>query len=389
MRTELHPLRSEDRVAQALSRRDFLGRTAFAAGGLALAGSFLAACDPGTSGSGGSGGAPPTVRISNWPIYIDSETTSDFEKATGIHADYREDVNDNAEYFAKIAEPLKRGQSIDRDVVVLTDWTVARMIRLGYCRPLDDGLFPNKARLLEELRDVSFDPGRRYSVPWLSGMAGIAYDPKQTGRELTSVADLFDPAFRGRMTMLTEMRDTLGLIMLADGREPKSATRADVEAACATVRKYRENGQVRAFTGNDYTEDLASGNVAVAMAWSGDIEGLVGDNPDLRFIVPNEGGIRFTDNMLIPGPSDRVDGAMAWMNYVYEPAVSARIVRATRYLSPVEGAMAELSRLAPALASSPLVNPPPELRARLHVFRTLDDEEDREFSRLFQDAIGA
>ncbi len=372
------------RPPDVIDRRRFLGRTARAAGGLAFAGSFLAAC-----GGGDEGSAASTVRVSNWPLYIAPTTAADFEKATGIRADYTEDINDNAEYFAKIAAPLQQGQDIGRDVVVLTDWLAARMIRLGYCAPLEDALFPNKANLREELRDPAFDPGRRYTVPWLSGMVGIGYDPRRTGRDLTSVADLFDPALKGQVTMVTEMRDTLGLIMLGQGRDPAHATQADVEAACATVAKYRENGQIRAFTGNDYAADLASGNIAAAIAWSGDIQGLAGDNPDLRFVVPAEGGMRFTDNMLVPKTSDRLPQAMAWMNYVYQPAVSAKIVEATLYLSPVEGADAELAKIAPELAASPLVNPPPALRDRLHVFRTLSDDEDQAYNRLFQAAIGA
>ncbi len=361
-----------------ITRRRFLA----AAGGLALGGAALAAC-----GSGEDAG--PAVRISNWPLYIDPDVPAEFEKATGVRAEYREDVNDNAEYYAKIAEPLKRGQSIDRDVVVLTDWVAARMIRLGYCRPLDDSMFPNGTRLRNELRSPDFDPDRRYTAPWMSGMTGIAYDPRATGREITSIGDLFDPAFRGRVTMLMEIRDSIGFVMLMNGKAPEQATDADVAAACETIRKYRENGQIRAFTGNEYTEDLASGNVALCMAWSGDVAGLAADNPELRFVVPEEGGIRFTDNMMIPSTSERVDLAMAWMNYVYRPEVSARIMRATRYMSPVEGAMAELEAIAPELAASPLVNPPDDVLARLHTFRTLSDEEDQRYSRAFLDAIGA
>jgi spermidine/putrescine transport system substrate-binding protein len=378
-------------LAPGLDRRGFLGRSARAVGGLVLAGPFATACRGSDAGSSRSArvGAPRTVRISNWPLYIDAETTADFESATGIHVAYTEDVNDNNEYFAKIAEPLARGQSIDRDIVVVTDWLVGRMIRLGYCTPLDDSRFPNKAGLVDDLRDVDFDPGRTYSVPWLSGMVGIGYNPGKTGRHLTSVSDLFDPALAGRVTMLTEMRDTLGLLMLGDGRDPARATPADVEAVCAKVEKYRENGHIRAFTGNDYAEDLAGGNIAAAIAWSGDIQGLAGDNPDLRWIAPREGAMLFSDNMVVPRTSDRLAAAMAWMNYVYQPAVSARIVRSVFYLSPVQGAVAELARTSPELAASPLINPPDDVRARLHIFRTLSDDEDQQYNRLFQQAMGA
>jgi spermidine/putrescine transport system substrate-binding protein len=368
-------------LGTTLSRRGFLGRAAFGAGGLLLGNGLLAAC-------GGRGGGR-ALRISNWPLYIDGRTVSDFERATGIHVEYNEDINDNAEFFAKIEEPLTRGRSIDRDIIVITDWMVGRMIRLGFVRPLDDRRFPNKANLVDGVKDVSFDPGRRYSVPWLSGMTGVGYNPAKTGRELTSINDLFDPALEGRVTMLTEMRDTIGLVMLGMGNDPGRATRADVLAAAARIKQGRRSGQIRKFTGNDYAEDLAAGNIAAAIAWSGDIQGLAADNPDLRWIAPREGAMLYSDNMMIPKTSDREDLAMAWINYVYDSRHSAQIVAAAPYVSPVKGAGEELRKIAPALAASPLVNPPDALRARLHVFRSLSDAEDRDFNQIFQDAIGA
>ncbi|MDE3151627.1 MAG: spermidine/putrescine ABC transporter substrate-binding protein [Gemmatimonadota bacterium] len=328
------------------------------------------------------------MRISNWPLYVDSLTPRLFTRDTGIRTEYVEDVSDNNAYYAKIADPLKQGQSIDRDVVVLTDWMVTRLIRMGYCAPLDDARFPNKTRLVDDFRNVAFDPGRKYSVPWMSGMTGLAYNRALTGRDLTSMRDLFDPAFRGRVTMQTEVRDTLGLILLYQGVAPEHATDAQVAEACALVDRYRRNGQVRAFTGSEYAEDLASGNVAIAIGWSGDIAGLAGDNLDLRFVVPEEGGLLFSDCMFIPVTSHRVPQAMAWMNYVYQPEVSARIVEATEYISPVVGTGAVLAHTDPALASNPLVNPPAELRARLHDFRPLSDDEERRYTEWFYQAMG-
>jgi spermidine/putrescine transport system substrate-binding protein len=380
-------------IRQALSRRRFLTSSALAAGGLALGGNLLAACGGKEAGggeaAGGTGGAGGTVRISNWPLYIDPKTVPDFEQASGIQVEYNEDINDNAEFFAKIDEPLKRNQSIDRDIVVLTDWMITRLIHLGYAAPLDDSKFPNKANLVDSLRDVDFDPGRKHSVPWLSGMAGLGYNPKKTGRELTSVNDIFDPKFKGQVTMLTEMRDSLGLVMLALGKDPSTATEADAQAACARIKKARESGQIRKFTGNDYAEDLAAGNIAIAFAWSGDIQGLAADNPDLRWVAPKEGAMLYSDNMLIPKTSDRQAQALAFMNYVYQPAQSAQIIAEAPYISPVKGAGEELAKIAPELAKSPLVNPPEDLRARLRVFKSLNDAEDTQFNRMFQDAIGA
>jgi spermidine/putrescine transport system substrate-binding protein len=383
-------------LRRAISRRGFIRRSALGAGGLVLGNSLLAACGGGKEGAPAAGdsataaaGGGKTLRISNWPLYIDKQTVPEFEKATGIKTEYTEDINDNAEFFAKIDEPLKRGQSIDREIIVLTDWMAGRLIHLGYVAPLDPAKIPNLANLVENVKDVSFDPGRKYSVPWLSGMTGIGYNPKKTGRELTSIKDIFDPKFKGQVTMLTEMRDTIGLVMLGDGKDPTKASAADVKAAAARIKKARESGQVRKFTGNDYAEDLAAGNIAVAFAWSGDIQGLAADNPDLKWIAPKEGAMLYSDNMMIPKTSDRKDLAMAWINYVYDPKHSAQIVAGAPYLSAVKGTGAELAKIAPELASSPLVNPPDELRSRLHVFKALSDAEDTEYNRIFQDAIGA
>jgi spermidine/putrescine transport system substrate-binding protein len=372
---------AEAHAGDTISRRRFLLRSALAAGGMALGSGLSSACGRAAGGR--------TLRISNWPLYIDDRTVADFERATGIRTEYTEDINDNAEFFARISEPLRRGQSIDRDIIILTDWTAGRLIELGYVTALIPEKFPNKANLQDDLTHVDFDPGRRYSVPWLSGMTGIGYNPEKTGRELTGVEDLFDPRLKGQVTMLTEMRDTLGLVMLGMGRDPARCTRADVEAAAARVKQARERGQIRKFTGNDYAEDLAAGNIAAALAWSGDIQGLAADNPGLRWLAPAEGAILYSDNMVIPRSSDRQDLAMAWMDYVYDPRHSARIVAGAPYLSPVKGAAAELAKIAPELARSPLVNPPAELRARLHVFRTLSDAEATDYNRIFQDAIGA
>ena len=384
-------------LRQALTRRGFIRRGALGAGGLVLGNSLLAACGGGKEGAPAGGAdstaatasSGKTLRISNWPLYIDKQTVPDFEKATGIKTEYTEDINDNGEFFAKIDEPLKRNQSIDRDIIVLTDWMAGRIINLGYAAPLDDAKFPNKKNLVDNVKDVSFDPGRKYSVPWLSGMTGVGYNPKKTGRELTSINDIFDPKFKGQVTMLTEMRDTIGLVMLGQGKDPTKAAKEDVAAACAKIKKARQSGQIRKFTGNDYAEDLAAGNIAIAFAWSGDIQGLAADNPDLKWIAPKEGAMLYSDNMLIPKTSDRQDLAMKWIDYVYDPKHSAQIVAGAPYLSAAKGTGAELAKIAPDLASSPLVNPPDDLRARLHVFRALSDAEDTEFNRIFQDAIGA
>ncbi len=378
-----------------MSRRRFLGRSGLALGGFALAPSLLAACgdDGGGGGGGASGGtaaAPdftPTtsdsLRISNWPAYIDDETVDLFSTESGLNVTYTEDVNDNEEYFARIREPLSNGQDIGADLFVVTDFLVSRLINLGWLAPIDDANVPNKVNLVESLANVEYDPERRFSLPWFSGFTSIAYNSELTGREVTSINDLFDPAFAGQVTMFSDLRDGLGLVLLSEGLSPVDVTEDDIAQAVAKVQDAVDAGQIRRFTGNDYLDDLAAGNLAVAEVYSGDVAQLVLDNPDLKFIVPEEGMILFSDNMVMPLTTANSTGAEAWMDYVYDPVNSARITAGVQYIPPVEGAGEELAQLDPTLAENPLINPPAEYRDAAVVWRALSDEEDQQFTSMY------
>jgi spermidine/putrescine transport system substrate-binding protein len=273
----------------------------------------------------------------------------------------------------------------------------ARFIRLGWAEQLDKSLIPNAANLVESLRSPDFDPNRDYTLPWQSGMTAIGYNPNLTGRELTSINDIFDPAFAGRVTMLTEMRDTMGLVMLSEGIDPTTCTVDDARVATDKIRQARESGQIRRFTGNDYTEDLAAGNVAVAFAWSGDVIQLQADNPDLVFLIPEEGLMLWSDNMLIPAGAANYEAAHAWMNFAYDPRVAAKIESWVNFICPVEGAREALLELADEiddpelaeLADDQLIFPDDETLDKTHIFKNLDEEEERQFNELFQSAIGA
>lgn len=397
------------RVSQMspLSRREFI-RLA----GLAGAGAVLAACGTGggttTTAAAATTGAAAGNRLvfANWPFYIDPggddsyfETSSlqDFTDLTGIEVEYIEEVNDNNEWFGKVQGPLSAGQSIGRDLSVLTDWMAARFIRLGWLEELDKGNIPNAVNLVEALRSPGFDPDRTYTMPWQSGFTAIGYDPEKTGRELTSINDIFDPAFAGRVTMLTEMRDTLGLVMLGMGIDPAQATVADAEAATEKIRQARDDGQIRGFTGNEYGVDLSAGNVWAAFAWSGDVIQLQLENPNLRFLVPDEGLMLWSDNMLIPKGAENKAGAETLMNYVYDPRVAAKIESWVNFICPVEGAQqamrdwgAEMGDddLA-ALADDPLIFPDAATLAQSHIFKDLSEDEERQFNELFEAVIGA
>ncbi len=377
-----------------MSRRRFLGRSGLALGGLAVGPTLLAACGGGDDGGGdveaGSGEVPdfePTtsddLRISNWPFYIDEETVGLFETESGLSVAYTEDVNDNEEYFARIREPLDRGDDIGADMFIVTDFMVNRLIGLGWLAPLDDANIPNKGNLVESLQGIEYDPERTFSLPWFSGFTSLAYNPELTGREITSINDIFDPEFAGQVTMFSDLRDGLGLVLLSEGKSPADATREDIEAAVAKVQEAKDAGQIRRFTGNDYGEDLVAGNVAIAEAYSGDVAQLQLDNPDLQFVVPEEGMVAWSDNMVLPITTQNSTGAEEWMNYVYDPANAARITAYVQYISPVEGSGEELLAIDPALAENELINPPPEVRDAAVAWRGLTDEEDQEFSAMY------
>lgn len=396
----------------SISRRQFLRRMS-GAGAFVIAGpALLAACAEG-DGAAGPGceftstntGTNQQINFANWPLYIDSaedgffETTSieDFEAETGITINYLEEINDNNEWFGKVQGQMAQCADIERDLTVLTDWMAARFVRLGWAEQLDKSMIPNAENLVESLRSPGFDPDRSFTLPWQSGMTAIGYDPNLTGRELSSINDIFDPAFAGKVTMLTEMRDTLGLVMLGMGIDPSQATADDARAATQRIQEHVDSGHIRRFTGNDYADDLVNGNLVAAFAWSGDIIQLQPDNPDLRFLIPEEGLMLWSDNMLIPAGAANKDAAQQWMNYSYQPRVAAKIESWVNFICPVIGAQEAMRELGAeigdedliALADDPLIFPDESTLAKTHIFKDLSDEEEREFNELFQAVIGA
>jgi spermidine/putrescine transport system substrate-binding protein len=373
----------------SMSRRRFLGTAGVGVGALMVGPSFLAACGGGDSESSSDTTFVPTtndqLRISNWPFYIDEETVGQFEDASGLRVKYTEDVNDNEEYFARIREPLSRGQDIGADLFIVTDFMVNRLIQLGWLAPIDAANVPNKANLVESLQGIAFDPDRTYSLPWASGFTSIAYNPQLTGREITSLNDLFDPEFAGKVTLMSDLRDGGGQIMLSDGNSPAEATLEMVQQAADKVQEAKDQGQIRRFTGNDYGDDLVAGNVAIAQAYSGDVAQLKLDNPDLEFVIPEEGMISWSDNMVMPVSTRNSTGAEQWMDYVYDPEHMAQITAYVQYIPPVEGTGEALAALPDGaeLADNELINPPAAVRDKAIAWRGLTDEEDQEFSSVW------
>ena len=370
---------------QAIGRRRFLRQAVLAGGAAALGPALLAACR--------SGGGDRTRRlvISNWPLYIDPTTdgvpgTVDrFRKQTGIQVSYSEDQNDSVAFFAKIQPELAAGRSIVQDLFVTPYWLAARLIQLGWAVPLPLDGVANASRLIPSLRKPSWDPSGRFTLPWQSGITGIAYNIEATGRPLTSVDDLFDPQLKGTVGFLKEMRDTMVMLMLDDG---KYITRHSFEAAApsfARLELAKKNGQIRAFTGNDYQDDLLAGNFAACVAWSGDVAQLAQEQPKLRFLVPPTGTTLWADVMVMPKGAPHRQEAAEWMNFVYDPVNAARIAAAVSYISPVQGVQEVLARTpaTAALARNPLMFPDREMEARLKVFGPLAPGEEARFDERF------
>jgi len=309
------------------------------------------------------GEASGDLNISNWPFYIDNKTVGEFEQETGLSVDYNEDVNDNSEFFGKVQPQLQQGESGGRDIMVVTDWMAKKMYDLGYLQDMDqDAIAGAKENLREDLASPEIDPERSYTLPWQTGMAGLVVNTSQAS-DVTSVNDLFDPQYKGQIEMLSEMRDTVPLVMKADGIDPADATTEDWLDAVEKIRGAVESGQIRKITGNDYTKDLANGDAVAVIGWSGDAVQLQADNPDIQFVMPDEGCILWSDNMVIPVGAPNPTAAYEWMNYVYEPENQAQIANYNYYLTPVQDVQPILEQQGSDAAESDLVFPDEEFTA--------------------------
>jgi len=332
--------------------------------------------------------------ISNWPGYMDEDkptTLQDFEKRTGIKVRYDIDVNDNLEFFAKVRNQLGNCESSKRDIFVLTDWMAARMIQVGWIQKLDAAKVPNlHANVIDALKKPDWDPGRDFSAPWQSGLTGIAYNKKKV-KEVRSFSELMTrPDLKGRISLLSEMRDTMGFMMLINGADPGKFTDADWDKGLENLKKARGDGQIRAFTGNEYIQDLAAGNILACEAWSGDV--AAAENEDLVFVTPEEGLMIWADNMLVPNLATHQGNAEEWINYYYEPEIAARLADYVYYICPVKGAEEAMEKVDPDLlknkALKNLIFPDDETLSRTHGFMALDEAQIRRYEGDFQDVTG-
>jgi spermidine/putrescine transport system substrate-binding protein len=399
-----------------ITRRTFLQ-------GSALVGfsAFLVAC--GTKGTGASASTAPStapstsaasvepsvapsptekpspsaiLNFANWPLYIDTDdkdatkhkTLEDFKAKYGTTVKYSEVIDGNESFFGTIKPSLEAGQDTGWDLMVLTDWMAGKVIRLGWVEQMDLGNMPNKvANLKDVYLNVDFDATNDHHAPWQSGMTGLGFDSKKTG-DLTSLAVLWDAKWKGKVEFLTEMRDTVGLTLLKLGKDPNQATREDLDAAIAEIKTAVDGGIVRAFKGNEYAVDLVKGDVILAMAWSGDIVQKQLEKASLKFTVADEGGMLWTDNMLIPKGAKNKYTAELMIDFVYTPEIAAQIEAWVNYICPVKGAQELLVKDSPDIANNPLIFPPDDILAKLKIFKSLTEDDETYFNTQFQAVSG-
>lgn len=398
---QLGTQRATQRLARsAVSRRRVLA----GAGGLGVA-AFLAAC--GTKPKGAGAKLSPAADLSaskkelnwaNWTLYLDADddgkypSLAAFTKRSGIKVNYSEDVDGNDTYYGKVQGQLSRGLNAGRDIITLTDWMAGRLIRQGWVQELDHSKLPNVDKnMLQNLKDVDFDLGRKHSVTWQTGYGGICWNKAKYPKGLKSVSDLWAPELKGRVTALDEMRDTMGLIMLDQGVDiARTWGDQEFDTALDTLSKQIQDGQIRKVQGNSYKEDLISGDALAGIVWSGDITQLNAENGDQwEFVVPEAGGTLWSDNLMVPMASQQKGNAEKLMNYYYEPEVAALVAQYVNYICPVKGAKEAMEKLDPELVNNPLIFPSEQDLSHAHVFRSLTPPEESDYTLKFQTAIGA
>jgi spermidine/putrescine transport system substrate-binding protein len=385
------------------SRRSLLralGGTA-ALGALAGCGVPAAYVAPADRAVADASAADRRLTWANWPLYIDTDdddpdkrpTLRAFEKHTGISVDYVEEINDNDEFFGKISPALMNHQSTGRDLIVISDWMCARFVRLGWVQRMDRAGQPNVAKYLDPLlRSPAFDEGRRCTVPYQSGITGIAYNRKKLGRDIRHVKDLWASDLKGRVTLLSGLDESFALLMQGNGVDITQWTADDFHRVCDQVEREVHRGQIRRFTGNDYTKDLVSGDVLACQAYSGDVIQLQADNPDIHFVVPEEGAELWSDSLMIPNRARHKANAERLIDYYYDPEVAAKLAAWVNYVCPVPAAReilaADDDKDTAALADNPLIFPDSVMRGRLAIARDITSTERVEFAKRWNSIAG-
>jgi spermidine/putrescine transport system substrate-binding protein len=412
-----------DPLTTDLTRRRFLQGTAFA--GFAA---FLAACTGGTSGSNPPASvsiptpppatptptpASPTpvpsptgpLKFANWPAYIDltgkaydtgeytpgsSPTIEQFKKKYGVEIDYEEKVEDNKTFYATIQPQFQAGSPTGWDLIVVTDWLAAKIISKGWAEQIDHGNVPNATtNLVDSLRNQPWDPNNDFHYPWQSGMTGIGFNTKVLKSagiaEPKSLKDLW-AIQAGKVSFLTESRDTfgLGLLKLGKAADPATTTVDDLQAVFDDIKPLVDDGLI--FADNSYLKNFAAKKTWAAMVWSGDLasSGTEGDT----FQVPDEGVMIWTDNLLIPKGATNKYTAELMIDFVYDPKIAAQIEDYVYYVCPVKGADVEIKKLDAGAESNPLIFPPADVQAKYHAFQFLPEELEAKLDELYLELSG-
>ena len=388
--------------ARAIIRAQMTRRSLLVGAGAIAGATTLAACGTGSSETSAEGvvdvsDTEKIVRWANWPLYLDFDedskeypTLKAFENATGITATYTEDIDDNNTFYGKVQGQLGIGSDIGYDVVTPTDWMAARWIELGYAQKLDAANIPNKSNIRAILAEVGFDQGRNYSLTWQSGFAGFGWNVEKIKKGVRTIEDLFAPANKGRIVVLSELRDTIGIIMQYQGVDPSGDFTEDQYMNAIDFLKGKvADGFIRKVRGNSYSEDLVNGDAVAVIGWSGDLFILKSENDGkFDFAIPESGGTLWSDNMLIPSTSTHKKNAELLMNHYYDPAVAAEVAAYVNYICPVEAAQPELEKIDPDLAASPFIFPDEATLAKVKVFRSLTADESTKYQAAFDEAVG-
>ena len=374
---------------KALAKSRVSRRSVLAGAGAVGAGSLLAAC-------GGGGGSDADVRWGNWTLYLDYDsdakiypTLEDFISETGINVKYLEDYNDNDEFYGKVQGQLKLNKDIGYDLICPTDWMAARYIRLGYAQKLDKANIPNSKNIIDSLASVPYDTGRDYSLTWQGIMGGFTWNKEKIPNGVRTLDDLFAPANKGKIEVLSELRDTVGVIMMAQGVDIAKFTADQYYNAIDFLEKKISDGFIRQVKGNDYKEDLISGDCVAVIGWSGDAFQLAAENDGkFDFAIPESGGTISADNFIIPSTAQNKDKVEQLINYYYDPVVAAKVAAYVNYITPVKGAQEAMADVDPSLVDNELIFPSAATQSKLQVFRALTPAEETEFTDAFQKAAG-
>lgn len=342
-----------------------------------------------------------SVDFANWPLYIDTDdedtskrpTLDSFTERTGISVRYTEEINDNDEFFGKVSPALMNHQETGRDLIVVSDWMAARFVRLGWVQEMDRKKQPNVAKYLDpQLRSPAFDQGRLHSVPWQSGITGIAYNRKKLGREIRHTSDLWADDLSGRVTLLSGLDESFALLMQGNGVDITRWSADDFHEICEQVEKLVKRKHIRRFTGNDYIKDLSTGDVLACQAYSGDVIQLQADNPDIEFVVPEEGAELWAESLMIPNLARHKRNAEALVDHYYEPEVAAELAAWVNYVCPVPAARDVLASSkdeeTAALAEDSLIFPDDAMRKRLAIARDITSEERPLFAKRWNAIVG-